>query len=46
MPFRANAPVPGIQVRAMEFLRYRADSILVWAAATLLFLSLIATLIQ
>jgi len=37
---------PGFDLRALALLRSRADSILAWAAASLLFLSLIATLIH
>jgi len=40
-----DAP-PGFDLRALALLRSRADSILAWAAASLLFLSLIATLIH
>jgi len=35
-----------LDLRALALLRTRTDAILVWAAASLLFLSLIATLIR
>lgn len=43
---RASVPPASLDLRALALLRSRTDAILVWAAASLLFLSLIATLIR
>ncbi|MFH1184946.1 MAG: serine/threonine-protein kinase [Chloroflexota bacterium] len=46
LPSGASAAASGLDLRVLELLRSRADSVLAWAAASLLFLSLIATLIR
>lgn len=46
IPSRLSVPGPWLDLRALALLRSKADAALAWAAASLLFLSLIATLIH
>jgi hypothetical protein len=46
IPPGTSMPPSGLDLRALALLRSRADSILAWGVASLLFLSLLATLIR
>jgi serine/threonine-protein kinase len=46
IPSGTSVPSSGLDLRALALLRSRADSILAWGVASLLFLSLLATLIR
>ena len=46
LPARAPGSASGFDFRVLELLRTRADAVLAWAAASLLILSLISTLIR
>lgn len=46
LPTRPGVPPVGLRPRGLGFLRSRSDAVLAWGAASLLFLSLIATLIR